>query len=157
MPTIATFLWFHDRAIEAARFYISVFQRANVPCELHSRDAEVVRDGAPMSASFSLRGQEFIAFNGGPHFALTPAASVFVDCDTQDEVDYFWNALIDGGEPSRCGWLKDKFGLSWQVVPKALPKMLADPDRARADRVLQAMLKMHKLELAELRRAFDGE
>jgi predicted 3-demethylubiquinone-9 3-methyltransferase (glyoxalase superfamily) len=157
MPKVATFVWFSERAIEAAHFYVSIFQKANVPCELHSRDTEVVRDGAPTSASFAIRDQEFIAFNGGPHFALTPAVSVFVDCDTQSEVDYFWNALSEGGETSRCGWLKDKFGLSWQVVPKILPKLLADPDRARADRVLQAMLKMQKLDFAQLQRAHDGE
>ena len=110
-----------------------------------------------MVASFELDGMQFTALNGGPHFKFTEAISLYVNCETQDEVDYYWDKLIEGGgAPSQCGWLKDKFGLSWQIVPSALPRLLGDPDRAKADRVMQAMLQMQKIDIAKLEAAAKG-
>jgi predicted 3-demethylubiquinone-9 3-methyltransferase (glyoxalase superfamily) len=158
MQKIRPFLWFDKEAEEAANFYISVFK--------NSRVLEVARYGAAgpgpagsvMTVTFVLDGQEFIALNGGPHFRFTEAVSLFVTCEDQAEVDYFWDKLMaGGGQPVECGWLKDRFGLSWQVVPAGLMTMLHDPDAARSERVMRAMLQMVKLDIAALQRAYDGE
>jgi predicted 3-demethylubiquinone-9 3-methyltransferase (glyoxalase superfamily) len=151
MQKISPFLWFDGKAEEAANLYTSVFK--------NSRIVSVSRqgDGSVMSVTFELEGMEFIALNGGPHFTFTPAISLFVKCETQAEVDALWDKLTaDGGEKSRCGWLKDKFGVSWQIIPTALGRMLADKDPARSRRVMAAMLQMDKIDIAALQRAYDG-
>ena len=151
MNKITPFLWFDDKAEEAANFYVSVFKHGRVLSVSSSK-------GKAMHVVFELEGQRFMALNGGPHFSFTPAISLFVDCKDQAEVDELWKKLTaDGGEESRCGWLKDKYGLSWQIIPKALGEMLGDKDPQRAGRVMQAMLKMGKIEVRELQRAYDGK
>jgi predicted 3-demethylubiquinone-9 3-methyltransferase (glyoxalase superfamily) len=149
MQKITPFLWFDDRAQEAARFYVSIFKNSKI---LSDDDA----DGAVSSARFQLDGQELIAFNGGPHFKFTEAISLFVNCETQAEVDELWEKLSEGGETSRCGWLKDKFGLSWQIIPTVLGEMLNDPDDDKSERAMNAMLGMTKIDIEGLQRAFDG-
>jgi predicted 3-demethylubiquinone-9 3-methyltransferase (glyoxalase superfamily) len=145
MASITPFLWFDNNVRQAVAFYKSVFPNAKV---------ETVND---FMASFELEGQRFNALNGGPKYKFNEAISFFISVESQEEVDYFWNRLIaDGGEESRCGWLKDKFGLSWQVVPKALGRYLSDPDRNKADRAMQAMMKMKKIGIADLDKAFAG-
>jgi len=145
MTSITPFLWFDNNVAEAVAFYTAVFPDAKV---------EAVND---FMARFELAGQNFIALNGGPKFSFNEAVSFFISVETQEEVDYFWNRLIaDGGVESKCGWLKDRFGLSWQLVPKALGRYLSDPDRRKADRVMQAMLKMRKIIIAELDIAYEG-
>ena len=151
MQKVTTFLWFDGKVEEAANFYASVF-----------KDAEVIDTmpgpgGKAMSATFRIGNQEYIAFNGGPHFQLTPAVSIFINVETQAEVDELWTKLLaGGGEESMCGWLKDRFGLSWQVIPKKLGQLLSDKDREKAGRAMQAMLKMKKIDIAGLQKAFDG-
>jgi len=154
---IATSLWFDDQAEEAAQFYVSLLP--------DSRIVEVARygpgaprpEGSVMTVDFVLGGQNFNALNGGPDFKFTEAASILVLCDSQAQVDRLWDTLTaDGGEPSMCGWLKDRYGLSWQIVPVALTEMLSDPDRRKAQRVMEAMLQMTKIEVPELQRAYDG-
>jgi predicted 3-demethylubiquinone-9 3-methyltransferase (glyoxalase superfamily) len=145
MTSITPFLWFDNNVPEAVAFYKSVFPNAKV---------ETVND---FMASFELEGQKFNALNGGPKYKFNEAISFFISVETQEQVDYFWNKLTaDGGEESRCGWLKDKFGLSWQVVPTALGRYLSDPDRKKADRAMQAMMKMQKIVIADLDKAFAG-
>jgi predicted 3-demethylubiquinone-9 3-methyltransferase (glyoxalase superfamily) len=144
MNTITPFLWFDGRAEEAARFYTSIFKNSRIDSL------------SPMSATFHLDGQKFIALNGGPQFKFTEAISFFVDCRTQDEVDELWEKLSAGGEPGRCGWLKDKFGVSWQIVPSVLGDMLQDEDEEKSQRVMQAMLQMDKLDIARLQQAYEG-
>ena len=144
MQKITPFLWFDDRAEEAARFYVSIFKNSKI----------VSISGS--SARFQLDGREFIAFNGGPHFTFTEAISLFVNCETQGEVDELWEKLSEGGEKSRCGWLKDKFGLSWQIIPTALGEMLNDPDDEKSERAMDAMLGMSKIDIEGLRKAFEG-
>lgn len=147
---ITPFLWFDDDAEEAINFYISIFKSSKLVSL--SRNGDKV-----MGATFELEGQRFMALNGGPHFSFTPAISLFVDCESQAEVDELWKRLTaDGGEESRCGWLKDKYGLSWQIIPKALGRLLQDKDSAKASRVMRAMLNMSKIELKELERAYAG-
>ena len=150
MPTITPFLWFDTQAEEAMTFYASIFRRSKV---LSVNRAH----GKVMSVQFELEGQTFMALNAGPAFKFTEAISFFVGCESQEEIDELWTRLLaDGGAPSRCGWLKDKFGLSWQIVPDALGRMLGDPDAEKSTRVMQAMLKMAKLDLALLQRAYEG-
>ena len=145
MTSITPFLWFDNNVPEAVAFYKSVFPNAKV---------EVVND---FMATFELEGQRFNALNGGPKYKFNEAVSFFVSVESQEEVDYFWNRLIaDGGEELQCGWLKDKFGLSWQVVPTALGRYLSDPDRKKADRAMQAMMKMQKIIIADLEKAYAG-
>jgi predicted 3-demethylubiquinone-9 3-methyltransferase (glyoxalase superfamily) len=144
MNKITPFLWFDGRAEEAARFYSSIFP-----------DAEIT-DVSPMIVNFRLAGQEFMALNGGPEFKFNEAVSFFVSCETQAEVDHYWDKLSEGGSVQQCGWLKDKFGLSWQIVPTALGELMGDPDPARSQRVLQAMLKMVKLDIAGLKAAAEA-
>ena len=152
MKKITPFLWFDGNAEEAMNFYVSIFKHSKVGTV--SRQGE---NGPVFSVTFELDGQEFFALNGGPHFKFTEAISFYVDCDTQEEVDRLWNALCEGGEPQRCGWLKDKFGLSWQIVPSVLNKLMRDKDPAKANRVMQAMMKMVKLDIAALQAAYDGK
>ncbi|MEO8520011.1 MAG: VOC family protein [Acidobacteriota bacterium] len=150
MPTITPFLWFDTQAEEAMRFYASIFTRSRV-LSVNKAGERV------MSVAFELEGQKFMALNAGPQFHFNEAVSFFVSCETQQEIDDLWEKLTaDGGSPGRCGWLKDKFGLSWQIVPKDLGSMLGDPDPGRASRALNAMLQMHKLDVAALRAAQDA-
>jgi len=150
MLSITPFLWFDTQAEEAMQFYTSIFPRSKV--------VSVQRNGDQvMSVTWELEGQRFMGLNAGPHFTFNEAVSFFVSCDTQQQVDELWEKLMaGGGAPSRCGWLKDRFGLSWQIIPTALPRLLGDPDRARAGRAMQAMLQMQKIDAAALQRAFDG-
>ena len=148
MKKITPFLWFDHQAEEAANFYASIFKNSNVT------SVNKV-DGRVMTVNFELDGQPFIGLNGGPHFKFTEATSFFVDCDTQDEVDMFWNKLSEGGEKSQCGWLKDKYGLSWQIVPRTLTRLLGDRDPLKSKAVLDAMLKMQKIVIADLQHAYD--
>lgn len=151
---ISTYLWFNDNAEEAVNFYISIFADAQI-LNL-ARYPEGVPDlgGKAMSITFQLEGQKFMALNGGPLFQFTEAISLFVDCSTQEEVDDLWTKLCEGGEPGRCAWLKDKFGLSWQIVPRQLGELLGDPDPQKSQRVLQAMLQMSKIDIAALQAAY---
>ena len=150
MPKITPFLWFDTQAEEAMNFYTSIFKHSKV----HSVSK---MQGRVMSVQFELEGQQFMALNAGPMYKFNEAVSFFVSCETQQEIDELWAKLTaDGGSPSRCGWLKDKFGLSWQIVPTALAQMLGDKDPARAKRVVDAMLAMNKLDLKGLQQAYDG-
>jgi predicted 3-demethylubiquinone-9 3-methyltransferase (glyoxalase superfamily) len=144
MQRITPFLMFNDQCEAAARHYTSIFKNSRV-LSISSQSAEIELDG-----------QRVHMYNGGPSFSFSDGISLYVNCETQEEVDYYWDKLVDGGKPVQCGWLKDKFGVSWQIVPAALPRLLADKDRARANRAVQAMLKMVKLDIAELERAANG-
>lgn len=150
MPTITPFLWFDDQAEEAMNRYVSIF-----------RDSKVLNvyraDGKVMSVTFELEGQKFMGLNAGPQFKFTEAVSFFVSCETQKEVDALWEKLSEGGEQGRCGWLKDKFGLSWQIVPAALGTLIHDPDPEKSKAVFQAMLKMGRLVIEDLQKAYDGQ
>jgi predicted 3-demethylubiquinone-9 3-methyltransferase (glyoxalase superfamily) len=158
MQKITPFLWFDNNAEEAANFYISVFKNSKIGKISCYGDAGPGPKGQVMVVQFTLDGQEFTALNGGPHFKFNEAVSFVVSCETQAEVDYFWDKLISGGgQPSQCGWLKDKFGLSWQIVPSVIPRMMSDPDPAKSNRVMQAVLKMTKPDIAEMQRAYDGK
>ncbi len=150
-------LWFDDNAEEAMNFYVSVFKNSEVLNINRYGDAGPGVAGTVMTTTFRLDGQEFMALNGGPHFKFTEAISFFIDCESQEEVDELWEKLSEGGETSQCGWLKDKFGLSWQVVPSVLGEMLQGPDRERANRVMQAMLQMTKIDIAKLKQAYEQE
>jgi len=152
---ITPFLWFDDKAEEAADFYVSLFDDSKIDGVTHYGPNMPVREGTVMTVDFTLAGQKFVALNGGPEFQFTEAVSFFVSCKDQAEVDDFWKKLTDGGEESQCGWLKDKYGLSWQIVPEQLMQLLNDPDPGRAQRATQAMLKMQKIDVDELRRAAD--
>ena len=158
---ITPFLWFDDDAEEAAKFYTSIFQNAKIGKTTRYDEDAAKASGRPlgsvMTVEFRLEGQDFVALNGGPIFKFTEAISFVVNCDTQEEVDHYWSKLTAGGEESRCGWLKDKFGLSWQVVPVVLIEMLADKDTAKAKRVTHAMLQMDKIDIPTLKKAYDGK
>ena len=150
MPTITPFLWFDTQAEEAMNFYASVFKRSKVVSVNRAQ-------GKVMSVVFELEDQKFMGLNAGPQFKFNEAVSFFVGCETQEEIDELWSKLIaDGGAPGRCGWLKDKFGLSWQIVPNALGRMLNDKDGEKSTRVMNAMLQMEKLDVSVLQRAYDG-
>jgi predicted 3-demethylubiquinone-9 3-methyltransferase (glyoxalase superfamily) len=157
MPKIKPFLWFDTQAEEAAKFYVSIFKNSKIVKVARYGEAGPGPKGSVMTVVFQLDGQEFIALNGGPHFKFTEAISFVVECKTQEEVDEYWEKLTEGGQEVQCGWLKDKYGLSWQITPTVLGEMLSDPDREKAKRVMEAMLKMKKIEIAELRRAYGGE
>ncbi|MDI9314263.1 MAG: VOC family protein [Hydrotalea sp.] len=151
MNKLTTFLWFDKQATDAVKLYQSIFP-----------DLKIIGQMGPsenvMGVTFELWGQRFIAFNGGAHYALTPAVSLFVECETQDEIDNYWEKLLaDGGKTMACGWLTDKFGLSWQIIPRVLGKLLSDSDRTKADRAMAAMMKMIKLDIKILQDAFDGK
>ena len=150
MHRITPFLWFDGQAEEAMHFYVSVFRNAKVLSVMPGPD------GRTMSVSFELEGQPFHALNGGPDFKFTPAISLFVSCETQQEVDELWKKLSEGGSTNQCGWLQDRYGLSWQIIPTALGRLMGDPDRAKAARVMNAMLQMKKIEIAGLERAAAG-
>jgi predicted 3-demethylubiquinone-9 3-methyltransferase (glyoxalase superfamily) len=152
MKKITPFLWFDTQAEEAMNFYCSIFKNSRV------LSVTPGPNGIAQSVSFELEGQEFIGLNAGPVFKFNEAISFFVNCETQQEVDELWDRLTaDGGEPGNCGWLKDKYGLSWQIIPTALGELLGDPDREKAGRALQAMLKMNKIDIQGLRQAFHGQ
>ena len=157
MQKITPFLWFDDNAEEAMTFYTSIFRNSKVGRVSRYGDAGPGPKGSVMTAEFELNGQAFVALNGGPQFKFTEAVSFVVHCEDQAEVDEFWNKLSAGGRTSQCGWLKDKFGLSWQIVPTILPKLLSDADAAKSQRVMRAMLQMTKLDIATLKRAYDGK
>ena len=157
MQKITPFLWFDDQAEEAMSFYASIFEDSRVIGVSRYGEAGPGQEGTVMIATFELEGQRFTALNGGPRFKFTEAISFVVDCETQEEVDYLWDELTAGdGEESMCGWLRDKYGLSWQVVPRILGELMEDEDREKAKRVTEAMLGMRKIEIAELQRAYAG-
>jgi predicted 3-demethylubiquinone-9 3-methyltransferase (glyoxalase superfamily) len=156
MQKIVPFLWFDGKAEEAMNFYASIFKNSRVGRVSRYGDAGPGPKGSVMSCTFTLDGQEFFALNGGAQYKFTPAISLFVNCETQAEVDELWNRLSAGGREDQCGWLQDKFGLSWQIIPTVLGKMLGDKDPAKASRVMQAMLKMKKIDVTGLQRAYDG-
>ena len=155
MQKITPCLWFDNNAEDAVRFYTSIFKDSQVLEMARYTDAGSRPKGSVMTIKFQLQGQEFLALNGGPQFKFTEAVSLIVNCKTQQEVDEYWEKLSAGGKEVQCGWLKDRFGMSWQVVPTILPEMLADKDPAKANRVMQAMLKMVKLDISGLRRAYE--
>ena len=155
MQKITPFLWFDHQAEEAMNFYVSIFKNSKVGTVTRRGDAGPGAKGAAMSVTFQLDGQDFLALNGGPIFTFTPAISMFVNCETQDEVDELWEKLSAGGEKSRCGWLKDKYGLSWQIIPSALSRMLRDKDAEKSKRVMQAMMQMGKIDIKALEQAYD--
>ncbi len=156
MQKITPFLWFDGQAEEAMNFYVSTFDNARVVGVTRYGESAPGPTGSVMSCTFELEGQRFMALNGGPQFKFTEAISLFVDCATQDEVDRLWERLSAGGERGRCGWLKDRFGLSWQIIPTALGRLLSDPDAHKSARVLAAMLQMDKIDVAALQRAYDN-
>ena len=154
MPTITPTRWFVTQAEEAAEFYVSVYPNTKITDVSHYGEAGPREAGMVLTEDFVLDGQRFTAINGGPQFTFDEAVSLLIECADQDEVDHYWEKLTDGGEESQCGWLKDKFGLSWQVNPTVLTEMLQDRDRERADRVMQAMLQMGKIDIATLEEAY---
>jgi len=152
MQRITPFLWFDGKAEEAMKFYVSIFKDSKIVSTMPGPDGKV------LTGTFQLEGQQFMALNGGPQFKFTEAISLFVNCETQAEVDELWNKLTaGGGAESQCGWLKDKFGLSWQIIPSALGRFLGDKDRAKAGRAMQAMLQMKRIDIAKLQQAYDGK
>lgn len=158
MQKISTFLWFDTQAEEAATFYCSLFADSKITHVSRYGEVGPGEDGKVMTVSFTLAGQEYIALNGGPHFQFTPAISLFVHCKDQAEVDRLWDALLaDGGAPSQCGWLTDKFGLSWQIVPERMMELMSDPDEEKSQRVMDAMMKMIKLDVPTLEKAYAGD
>jgi predicted 3-demethylubiquinone-9 3-methyltransferase (glyoxalase superfamily) len=155
VPTITPFLWFENRAEEAAHFYVSVFKNSRILKVFRSAETGPDPQGRVLTVTFELDGQRLTAFNGGPRFQLTEAISLQVVCRTQGEGDEYWTKLSQGGEEGRAGWLKDKYGLSWQIKPGVLSEMLSNPDPAKGKRVMEAMLQMKKIEIAELQKAYD--
>jgi len=153
---ITPFLWFDDNADEAVNFYLSIFKDSRLLDTKRYGETGPGPKGTIMTATFELNGQQFIALNGGPRFKFTEAVSFVVKCETQEEIDYYWDKLLDGGEPQRCGWLKDRFGLSWQIVPAQLSELFGGNDPQRAGRVMQAMMQMVKFDLAKLKEAYNG-
>jgi predicted 3-demethylubiquinone-9 3-methyltransferase (glyoxalase superfamily) len=157
MQKITPFLWFDNNAEEAVKFYVSIFKNSKIGKIARYGEAGPGPKGTVMTVSFELAGQEFVALNAGPQFKFTEAISFVVNCQSQKEVDDFWEKLSEGGEKVQCGWLKDKFGLSWQVVPTVLAKMVSDPDRKKSQRVMKAMLQMKKIDIARLKQAYEGK
>jgi predicted 3-demethylubiquinone-9 3-methyltransferase (glyoxalase superfamily) len=157
MQKITPHLWFNDNAEEAARFYTSIFKGSRINDIVRYGDEGPGIKGTVMSVTFQLHGQDFYALNGGPVFTFSPAISLFVNCETQDEVDELWERLSEGGEKGRCGWLKDRYGVSWQIVPIILSEMLKDKDVKRAQRVMKAMLQMDKIDIKTLKEAFRSD
>lgn len=159
MQKITPNLWFDNEAEEAARFYVSIFKNSKIGDITHYGESAAAVSGKPkgsvLTVTFQIEGQEFVALNGGPQFKFTEAISLCVNCDTQQEVDELWEKLTEGGEPGPCGWLKDKYGVSWQVVPRALSEMMLDPDPAKAERVMKALLQMRKLDIQGLKQAYE--
>jgi predicted 3-demethylubiquinone-9 3-methyltransferase (glyoxalase superfamily) len=158
MKAISPFLWFDTQAEEAAKFYVSIFKNAKMGRVARYPEGTPGKAGSVMTVSFELDGQEFVALNGGPTYAFTPAVSFVVNCESQAEVDQYWDKLLaGGGKPVQCGWLTDKYGVSWQVVPVQMIDMFANGDTAKTERVAEAMMKMIKLDLPTLQRAYDGK
>ena len=158
MQKITPFLWFDGKADEAINLYTSVFKNSKIINITHWGEGSPFPKGQVMTGTFELDGQRFYAFDAGPQFKFTEAISFFVKCETQEEIDHFWNKLTaDGGQESRCGWLKDKFGLSWQIIPPVLMELMADKDPAKAGRVMQAMMKMNKIIIADLQDAAEKQ
>ncbi|HVS21137.1 MAG TPA: VOC family protein [Pyrinomonadaceae bacterium] len=156
MQKITPFLWYDDKAEESANFYVSIFKNSKVLSVNRYGEAGPGPKGSVMVAEFQIEGQKFVALNAGPRFKFTEAISFVINCETQEEVDYFWEKLTaDGGAESMCGWLKDKYGLSWQVVPTILTELMKDKDPAKAQRVMQAMLQMKKIDIPTLKRAYE--
>jgi len=155
MQKITPFLWFDKQAEEAANFYTSIFKNSKVVGIMRYGEAGPGPKGTVMSVTFQLDGQEFTALNGGPMFTFSPAISFFVNCETQEEVDELWEKLSEGGEKQRCGWLKDKYGVSWQIVPTVLGEMLQDKDPEKSKRVMNAMLQMNKIDIKSLKQAYE--
>jgi predicted 3-demethylubiquinone-9 3-methyltransferase (glyoxalase superfamily) len=155
MQKITPFLWFDGKAEDAANFYVSIFKNSKIGTVNRYGEHGPGPKGMVMIATFQLDGQNFIALNGGPQFKFTPAISFVVNCDTQEEVDHFWEKLSQGGTTQQCGWLQDKFGVSWQIVPTALGKLMSDPDPQRTSRVMGALMKMNKIEIQALQQAYD--
>lgn len=156
MPEITTFLTYNDQAEAAATYYVSIFGGKILSTMRAGDGVPGMKAGAVLSLTFEILGQKFIALNGGPTFTFSQGISLFVACDTQEEIDRYWAKLSEGGKEVQCGWLVDKFGVSWQIVPKALPELIGSKDTARAKRAMQAMLGMKKLDIAALQRAYDG-
>ena len=155
MQKITPFLWFNDQAEEAMNFYVSIFRNSKVVRVSRYGEGGPAPKGTVMSATFQLDGQEFFALNGGPMFTFTPAISFFVNCETQQEVDELWEKLSEGGETQRCGWLKDRYGLSWQIIPSTLGKLLGDKDAKKSQSVMKAMMRMDKIDIEGLMRAYE--
>jgi len=156
MQKVIPFLWFNDQAEAAARYYVSIFKKSKIKKISRYGEAGPGPKGTVMCVNFVIEGQEFIALNGGPQFTFTPAISFFVDCKTQKEVDTLWEKLSRGGEKLQCGWLRDKYGLSWQIVPSGLIEMLSDKNGKKSGRAMQAMMQMNKLDLKKIQRAHAG-
>ena len=156
MQKITPFLWFDNNAEEALNFYVSVFKNAKITSLTRFGDAGPGPKGTVMTGIFQIEGQDFCALNGGPQFKFTPAISLFVNCESQQEIDDLWEKLSEGGKKDQCGWLTDKFGLSWQVVPSVLGKLLHSSDSVRSNQVMKAMLQMKKLDIKQLQQAYDG-
>jgi predicted 3-demethylubiquinone-9 3-methyltransferase (glyoxalase superfamily) len=153
MQRITPFLWFNDNAEQAVNFYLSVFKNSKITDITHYGEAGPGPKGSVMTLAYQLDGQDFVAINGGPSYTISPAISFVVNCDTQEEIDYYWEKLSAGGKEVQCGWLQDKFGVSWQIVPPVLIELIGDPDKAKADRVMKAMLKMIKLDINAIKEA----
>ncbi|SEC67179.1 VOC family protein [Paenibacillus sp. GP183] len=155
MQKISPYLWFNDNAEEAIHFYSSIFKNSKTVNITRYGEGSPAPKGTLMSATFELEGQTFIALNGGPQFNFTPAISFFVNCETQEEVDELWEKLSEGGKEGRCGWLEDKFGLSWQIIPTALGELMQDEDARKARNVMEAMLQMNKIDIKALKQAYE--
>jgi predicted 3-demethylubiquinone-9 3-methyltransferase (glyoxalase superfamily) len=155
MQKITPFLWFDGKAEEAANFYVSLFKNSRIETVNRYGEAGPGPKGTAMIVTFQLDGQEFTALNGGPQFTFTPAISLFVNCETQEEVDELWEKLCAGGRKDRCGWLQDKYGLSWQIIPTVLGKLMGDPDPEKSNRVMQALLQMDKIDIKRLQEAYQ--
>ena len=156
MEKITTFLWFDDKAEEAANFYVSIFPNSKINGVARYTEVGPGKPGSVMTVDFELDGQHYVALNGGPLFPFTEAISLVVNCETQQEIDHYWERLGAGGKIQQCGWLKDRYGLSWQIIPSALPRLLSDPDGAKANRVMQAMMQMQKIDISKLEQAAKG-
>jgi predicted 3-demethylubiquinone-9 3-methyltransferase (glyoxalase superfamily) len=156
MQKITPFLWFDNKAEEAANFYVSIFKNSKIETIKRYGEAGPGPKGSVMIVKFTLEGQEFTALNGGPQFSFTPAISLFVNCETQAEVDQLWEKLSAGGRTDHCGWLTDRYGLSWQIIPAALMKLMGDPDPAKSQRVMKAMLEMDKIDIGRLQQAYEA-
>ena len=154
-PKITPFLWFDSNAEEAMNFYVSIFKNSRILNVMRYGDAGPGPKGTVMAATFQLEGQEFQALNGGPQYKFTPAISLFVNCETQQEVDTLWSKLLEGGREDQCGWLTDRFGLSWQIIPSILGKLLQDKDPKKSSSVMKAMLQMRKIDIKKLQQAYD--
>ena len=157
MQKITPFLWFDNQAEEAVNFYTSIFKNSKIGSTSRYGEAGPGQAGSVMVMEFEIEGQKYTALNGGPIFKFTPAISFFVNCTSQEEVDYYWEKLSQGGEKSQCGWLEDKYGISWQIVPTILGQLMSDPDAEKAGRVTRAMLKMTKIDIAALLQAYQGD